>query len=89
MELIGEIRQLTERYFEHKVTQGCLPDAICNDVSDMMANTIEEIDSLLTELDEHVDKAIENFDREEEIKNIRDDIKTQDYLEKDLFKEGV
>jgi F0F1-type ATP synthase gamma subunit len=85
MELIGEIRQLVERYVEHKITQACLPDAICNDIEDMTADAIENIDDLLNELDKNIDNTIENFDREEEIKNIRDDIRTQDYLERNLF----
>lgn len=87
--LRGEVRTPIEKYFEEKLYSASLPDSIDNDLWDMVEETIDKIHDMLHELDRNIDNNIKDFDRKQEIENIRDDIKTQDYLERDLFKGAV
>lgn len=85
----GDITRTFEMYFEHKVSQACLPDKLESDLWDKVEDFIDKVKDKAWELDMEIDNDINDFDEMVERKLEQDDIRTQEYLERNLFEEAM
>jgi hypothetical protein len=89
MEIYKDLRITIEKYFDKKLNEVNVPEALDSELWNMVEDLIDNVQEQVGKVENEIDMSIEDFDYKQEIQNIRDDIRTQDYLERDLFKEAV
>ena len=81
-ELYEELRAAAERYFDKKISGAKISDGLEQDLWNAVEDYIIEIQDMADDVARDIDREIENFDYDAELENIKDDIRTQEYLER-------
>lgn len=89
MEIYKDLRITIEKYFDKKLNEVNVPEALDSELWNMVEDLIDNVQEQVGKVENEIDMSIEDFDYKQEIQNIKDDMRTQDYLERDLFKEAV
>ena len=89
MEIYKDLRITIEKYFDKKLNEVNVPEALDSELWNMVEDLIDNVQEQVGKVESEIDMSIEDFDYRQEIQNIKDDMRTQDYLERDLFKEAV
>lgn len=79
-----ELDKLLQYFFDERTGDADIPDRTRGYLQEELDKVKEEVFDIISEFIEDADNTIEEFS-EENIKNIKDDIRTQDYLERELF----
>lgn len=89
MEIYKDLRITIEKYFDKKLNEVNVPEVLDSELWNMVEDLIDNVQEQVGKVENEIDMSIEDFDYKQEIQNIKDDMRTQDYLERDLFKEAV
>ena len=85
-ELVKDIEFEIYRTFENKIEDADIPESLKKDFYNDLKELVEDIETMISTVNQNIDYSIYEFS-EECRRDTLDDMRTQEYLERDLFEE--
>lgn len=79
-----KLDEILQEFFDDRTGDADIPDRTRGYLQEELDKVKEDVFDIISDFFEDADNTIEEFS-EENIRNIKDDIRTQDYLERELF----
>ena len=79
-----KLDEILQEFFDDRTGDADIPDRTRDYLQKQLDNVKEDVFEIISDFITDADNTIEEFS-EENIRNIKDDIRTQDYLERELF----